>query len=68
MPRRVRCRHRHTSFMRGNKLQRQEAAAARAVQRTPQEQLQRLDLRNGVGLGAVKERNRLNALIKQDSK
>ncbi len=34
--------------------------------RSPQDRLQRLDTRFGVGLGAIKERARLNGLLEQN--
>lgn len=46
-----------------DKLERVEVNQAEAAQRSPEEQLRRLDARLGAGVGAVRERAKLHAQI-----
>ena len=46
-----------------DKAKREQERILAAAKRTPQEQIKRLDFTLGPGVGAVRERKRLNALL-----
>lgn len=54
---------RRGSAARADRRKNAEALAAERAKRSPQQQLKKLDDKLGVGVGAVKERARLQALI-----